>query len=294
MKVRILILAICLVAGFPVAAQEYLNNLLYARDGGSQLLLDLYLPADMEGNPPLLIWIHGGNWRAGDKDGFPTSLLRNSYAMASIDFRNSTELKFPAQIHDIKAAVRFLRANAWRFGYDPDRIALWGYSTGGHLALLTGIAEDAVLEGEVGEYLDTSSRVQAVVAIAAQTNLLTILDQSTGPSYEETHQAMRDLFGKDVVNPDPAMVEWLRLASPVLHVTPVAPPVMIMHGLQDLQVPPTQSLELQLAYEKTGVPFEAAWVEEADHFTGEFFAPELTARMRAFLDSVFAGVEPQP
>ena len=271
-----------------LSAQNYINNILYARDGDRELLLDLSLPDDITAAPPLLIWIHGGNWRSGDKDSFPTSLLRNTFAHASIDFRNIDEVPFPGQIHDIRAAIRFLRANAWRFGYDPDNIALWGYSTGGHLALLSALAEDTALEGTVGEHPDMPSSVKAVVAIAAQTNLLTLLEQSTTSSYEETKVAVQGLFRDEIVNPGPVMIEWLRLASPVMHVSRVSPPVMLMHGLQDLQVPASQPLELLLAYQQLGIPIEMVWLPEADHFSGEFFAPPLSRRMQNFLEGIFS------
>ncbi len=272
----------------PVAAPRAFFNLPFAHDGERELLLDVYLPQAAEVPPPLLVWLHGGDWRGGDKDGAPGALAGGNYAVASVGFRNSGEGGFPIQVHDIKAAIRYLRANAWRYGYDPDRIALWGYSSGGHLALLAGLSvQNPALEGQLGDHTDTSSNVQAVIAIAAPTNLLTLLAQTTREHYDHQREALAALLGGDVVNPDPVLEEKLRLASPVTHVSNLSPPVLMLHGLQDLQVPASQPLELQQAYVQAGLTIEAIWLPEADHFSGEFFSPQYSRLVREFLERVF-------
>src|SRR5690606_21982919 len=104
-------------------------------------------------SPPLIVWVHGGAWRFGSKAS-PAALpiVERGYALASISFRQSTTAPFPAQLHDIKAAVRFLRANAGQYGYQADNVAIWGHSSGGHLAALTGTTNDAPeLNGNLGE-----------------------------------------------------------------------------------------------------------------------------------------------
>lgn len=270
----------------PIASPQGFYDLPFARDGEIDLLLDIQLPDPGDEPPPLLVWLHGGNWRGGDKDSAPTGLAGARYALATVGFRSSAEAPFPTQVHDIKAAIRYLRANAWRYGYDPDRIVLWGYSSGGHLALLTGLAvRNPELEGALGSHADTSSDVQAVVAIAAPTNLLTLLSQTTYTYYESQREALAGLFGRDIVEPDPALAEWLRLASPVMHVSNLSPPVLLLHGLQDNQVPASQPLELQQAYLGKGV-LETVWLGDADHFSGEYFAPQYTRLIREFLERV--------
>lgn len=272
----------------PVAAPQALYNLQFAQDGERELLLDVYLPEPGDVAPPLLVWLHGGDWRGGDKDGAPRTLAGGRYALASVGFRSSADATFPTQIHDIKAAIRYLRANAWRYGYDPDRIALWGYSSGGHLALLAGLSsQDPVLEGQLGPHTDISSDVQAVIAIAAPTNLLTLLEQTTRGHYDHQREALAGLLGHDVVDPDAELAEQLRMASPVSHVGTLSPPVMLIHGLQDLQVPASQPLELQQAYAQAGLLLEAHWLPEADHFSGEFFSPQYTRKIHDFLELVF-------
>src|SRR5574338_458156 len=160
----------------PPGAHE-LRNVEFAKPDGIALHLDLYLPANAR-NAPLVIWIHGGGWADGDKDNPPgLSLLKHGYALASVEYRLTDRAPFPAQIHDVKAAVRFLRANAARFGLDPERFGAWGESAGGHLAALLGTTSvRGELEGDEG-VTGVSSRVQAVCDWYGPTDLLKINDQ---------------------------------------------------------------------------------------------------------------------
>ena len=151
----LMLIVITIALACPLAtlamAHRVLHDIEYATVGGTSLLLDLYLPSDPVDDPvPLVLWVHGGGWRAGDKD--PTrapATLGEGYAIASVNYRLSDEAIFPAQIHDVKAAVRFLRGNADRFGLDPERFGAWGSSAGGHLVALLGTSCDIPeLEGE--------------------------------------------------------------------------------------------------------------------------------------------------
>lgn len=119
---------------------EALKDLEYGRVSGHAMLLDLYLPQKGEQPFPLIIWVHGGAWMAGSKDA-PSPALRfiaDGFAVAHVGYRFSQEAKFPAQIHDCKAAVRWLRANAGKYHLDPNRFIAWGASAGGHLVALLG------------------------------------------------------------------------------------------------------------------------------------------------------------
>ncbi|MCK4751454.1 MAG: alpha/beta hydrolase, partial [Bacteroidales bacterium] len=142
--------------------------------------LDLYIP-ESDGAMPCLIWIHGGAWLAGSKDGLPREvdmLPDHGYVVASIGYRLSSEAIFPAQIFDCKAAIRFLKANAGTYGIDPNKMAVSGSSAGGHLVALLGTSCDIQeLEGELGEHLDQSSCVQAVCDFFGPTDLLALLGQ---------------------------------------------------------------------------------------------------------------------
>ena len=144
---------------------KVLKGLEYGKASSRAMLLDLYLP-EKGGKPmPLIIWIHGGAWLGGSKDDPSPALpfTAEGYTVAHVGYRLSPEAKFPAQIHDCKAAVRWLRANAQKYNLDRDKFAAWGASAGGHLVALLGTSGGvADLEGNVND-LKESSRVQAVV-----------------------------------------------------------------------------------------------------------------------------------
>jgi hypothetical protein len=164
-------------AGVAQGAQKA-TDLEYAEAGGQALKLDLYLP---KAHAPLLVWLHGGRWEVGSKERMPLSaLVERGYAIASLDFRPASRARFPGQVHDIKAALRYLRARAPEYGYDATRIGILGESSGGHLAALVGTTNGrAELEGSLGEHLGVSSEVHAIVSYFGASDLLTILAQST-------------------------------------------------------------------------------------------------------------------
>jgi acetyl esterase/lipase len=140
------------------------RDLVYVEGGHERHKLDLYLPEKAEGPLPLLIWVHGGGWQNGSKDGCPplrAGYIERGYAVASINYRLSGHAVFPAQIEDCKAAIRWLRAHAKEYNLDAKRFGVWGSSAGGHLVALIGTSGD-VKEFDVGDHLDQSSRVQAV------------------------------------------------------------------------------------------------------------------------------------
>ena len=152
-----------------------MRDIEYARTPEEPLLLDLYRPEMSTMQPkPLVVWIHGGAWRAGSKTnpGEAVRFVDEGYVVASIGYRLSRTARFPAQAHDVKAAIRWLRANAQRYEINPDKIGVWGASAGGHLVALLGTSGDvAELEGNLGNP-GVSSRVQAVVDYFGPTNFL--------------------------------------------------------------------------------------------------------------------------
>ncbi len=229
------------------AARSY-KDVVYATVDGKDLGLDLYLPAGVA-RPALLVWVHGGAWRSGTKAKPPMTFVQNGIAMASLDFRQSTDARFPAAVHDIKAAIRFLRAKATEYGYRTDRIAIAGSSSGGHLAVLVGVSNgEKELEGTVGGYVSQSSDVAAIIDYYGASNLTTILAQSTPFGLNMRRPALELLLG---ALPDgaPRLAE---LASPVVHVDRNDPPLLIFHGDQDPQMPINQSHELQGVYREDG------------------------------------------
>ncbi len=147
------------------------RDLAYVPGGHPRQALDLYLPPGA-GPAPLIVWIHGGAFRMGDKgDRIPSEMLEQGYAIASLNYRLSQHALFPAQIEDCKAAVRWLRAHADTYALDPSRFASWGESAGGHLAAMLGTAGHE-RSFEVGEHLEQSSRVQAVLDFFGPTDFL--------------------------------------------------------------------------------------------------------------------------
>lgn len=280
-------LVLALSAAHHAAAQtEAFSDVVYASVEDTELALDIYLPADAD-NPPLLVWVHGGAWRAGSKEsGVPLQFVEQGFALASLDFRPSTEARFPAMVHDIKAAIRFLRANSDNYGYTAENIAIAGASSGGHLAALVGVTNGhAELEGNAGGHSETASDVQAAISYFGASNLTTILDQSTPFGLRVREPALELLLG---AGPDEA-VELAELASPVYHVDATDPPLLLFHGDQDPQMPINQSHELEGAYKALGLDVHLEVVHGAAHGGEAFYAPRHLERAVAFLRRTIGG-----
>jgi len=266
----------------PTLAQtpQKIADIEYARVGDQSLKLDLYQPA--AARAPLLVWLHGGRWERGSKERMPlAALVERGYALASLDFRPASTARFPAQVHDVKAALRFLRAQSTRYGYDATRIGILGESSGGHLAALVGTTNGhRELEGALGEYLGTSSDVHAIVSYFGAANLLTILAQSTPYGIDVRTPALKSLLGA-LPEENEALA---RLASPVFHVDAGDPPLLLLHGDQDPQMPINQSHELEGVYERLGLDARLIVVHGAGHGGSVFFDRDRTALVAAFLD----------
>lgn len=255
------------------------RDITYATVEGHALQLDLLLPDGVD-RPPLLVWIHGGAWREGTRASVRTEFVRNGFATASVDYRLSVDARFPAMVHDIKAAIRFLRARAGDYGYRADRIAIAGDSAGAHLAALVGVSNGvAALEGTVGDDRDRSSDVQAIVSYYPATDLRTILAQSTPFGLNVRVPALQLLLGGQ---PDevPALAD---LASVVTHVDGSDPPLLLFHGDRDPQMPINQSHELQGAYEALKLDAAMIVVHGAAHGGDVFYEGDNLARALAFL-----------
>lgn len=246
------------------------RNLCYVKNGHERHKLDLFLPS-CDTNLPLIIWIAGGAWRTAEKEkGVPFEVLAGGYALASINHRLSQHAKFPAQIEDCKAAVRWLRANAESFGLDPLRFGVWGASSGGHLAALLGVTGKTG-GFDVGEHLHISSRVQAVVDFYGPTDFLQMdahrLPEST-LIHDSPDSPESELIGGQIQeHPDQT-----QRANPINYVTADAAPFLIVHGDQDLLVPHHQSQLLVAALQQAGVPVSFYTVQRGGH--GKFADPK--------------------
>ena len=291
MKRHSLVLKASLLCAFSIVlesaqimAHTMTGDIEYARVGDHVLQLDLHLPK--EANPPLIVYVHGGAWRAGSKTDVPIAkLLDQGFAIASVDYRLSTEAPFPAQVHDIKAAIRFLRAKSALFHINTQRIAIIGSSAGGHLAALVGVTNgNAELEGGLGEHLSQSSDVQAIVSLFGASNLQTILTQSTEFGLKMRVPALQLLLGGQPSEKP----ELAKLASPVAHLDKNDPPLLLIHGDADPQMPPQQSEELAKAYEALKLPVQFITIKGGKHGGKEFYDAERTAVMSQFLRAALA------
>lgn len=258
---------------------ETIPGIEFASADGHSLKLDLHRPD--RAKPPVVVYVHGGAWRAGSREDVPVlGLIEHGFAIASVDYRLSTQARFPAQIHDIKAAIRFLRARAGELKIDMTRIAIVGSSAGGHLAALTGVTNGhAELEGTVGTHLDQSSRVDAIVSFYGASNLQSILGQSTEFGLGVRVPALKLLLG-DVPEKQPALA---KLASPVAHLDAQDPPLLLIHGDADPQMPLAQSVEFHEACKKIGAPVELVILPGAKHGGAAFYDEQRLRRVAEFL-----------
>jgi len=249
------------------------KDLAYLPNGHERQKLDLYVPENRDGLMPLIVWIHGGGWMGGSKTRCPPlPWTKKGYVVASIDYRLSQDAKFPAQIEDCKAAIRWLRVNAKEYKIDPARIVAWGGSAGGHLASLLGTAGDTP-EWDQG-VPTVSSRVQAVIDWYGRADLTRV---STDPALADSPSALLlGGCGKDVA-------ELAEKASPILHVSKDDPPFLIMHGSMDSLVPVRQSQAFAGALKEAGVDSHLVILEGAGHGGEEFLSSEKVEIIDAFL-----------
>jgi len=246
------------------AGIKLVQDLQYVENGHERNRLDLYLPEKEEGQLPLVVWIHGGAWWAGSKQGCPAVYLTTKgYAVASINYRLSQHAIFPAQIEDCKAAIRWLRANATKYQLDGDHIGVWGASAGGHLVAMLGTTGNVKeLEGKGGN-LDQFSRVQCVVDWFGPAAL------PMGGSHDDPGSPESRLIGGPVLENK----EKARKASPLTYVSKDSAPFLIMHGDQDNVVPPGQSDVLAEALKKAGVEVTLVVVKGNGHGGPGFNSP---------------------
>lgn len=227
-----------------------MRDIEYGRSGERRLLLDLYLPDKVGARPPLVVWVHGGGWRNGDKgtNCRAAFLVDHGYAVASIGYRLSGEATFPAQAHDCKAGIRWLRANADKYAFGPDRIGAWGPSAGGHLVALLGTSGVVPeLEGECGTP-EASSAVMAVCDWFGPTDLSRMSEHASHIDHDAADSPESQLLG----GPVQEMKAAVAAANPITYVTGDEPPFLIMHGDQDMTVPYPQSVLLHEALSAAG------------------------------------------
>ncbi|MBE7535344.1 MAG: alpha/beta hydrolase [Anaerolineales bacterium] len=227
------------------------RDVTYCAMDGVALKMDVYYPSENDGRFAVTMFVHGGGWSSGDKSKGAgatelPALQKAGFLAVAINYRLAPEYVFPAMIEDAKCAVRFLRAHADEYNLDPNRIGVFGGSAGGHLVSMLGVTDESA-GFDVGEYLDQSSRVQAVVDMFGPADLTA--------SVANDSETVRNAFG----NFD------LALASPVTYVSADDPPFLILHGEKDPLVPMAQSEELLAKLQAAGVPAELVQVANAAH-----------------------------
>jgi acetyl esterase/lipase len=285
------VLAQCQKAPQPPAGVKTLANIDYVGNGNQRQMLDLYLPEAKSDTPrPLVVYIHGGGWEGGSKDqaGVLFGLIKNKpYAGASINYRLSNEAIWPAQIHDCKAAIRWLRGHAKEHNLDPDKIAVFGISAGGHLVSMLGVSGgEKELEGDLGDCDDQSSRVTCVLDFCGPSNFLTFGGEGTIINVDDPKTGLSKLIGGTVKEkPDAA-----RSASPVNYLSSDDVPFLIIHGDKDNIVRYAQATEFRSALEKARIPATLITGTGGGHV---FFSIPLFERMGAFLDRHLLGKDVQ-
>ena len=238
--------------------------------GGQGLLAEIYVPHGRGPFPGVLV-IHGGAWSVGSRHQLgkaATELANHGYTAVAIDYRLAPQHKFPAQLDDCRAAVRWMRDSAKTYKIDPDHIAAYGYSAGGHLAALLGVTS-----GDASRRIDSggSTRVQAVVAGGAPCDLEALPAESELLSYF--------LGGTRAVKP-----EAYRNASPKCFVSKDDPPILLFHGRLDMVVPATSSLRMAAALKATGVTHDLVILPRIGHIAGCYDDHALAASIK-FLDT---------
>jgi len=258
------------------ADAQILRDLEYVAGGHVRNKLDLYLPAKADRPLPVIVWIHGGGWANGSKEGCPAvRFVGKGYAVASINYRFSQHALFPAQIEDCKAAIRWLRANAAKYKLDSGHVGVWGPSAGGHLVALLGTTGNAKeLEGHGGNR-DQSSRVQCVVDWFGPTDFAKI-----GGWQDKPGSPIAMLLG----GPARDRQELAAKANPITYIDKGAAPFLIMHGEEDKGVPMIQSELLDEALRKAGVESTLVRIAKNGHGGPGFTTPESWKRIEEFFD----------
>jgi acetyl esterase/lipase len=274
------------VAALPVTA---FYDQPYAGSTNDAQKLDLYLPnvRKTDGLLPVVVFIHGGGWSRGGRKNYASGVLPHAasgfYAGIAMSYRLSGEAKWPAQIHDSKAAIRWIRGNAGRFGLDPQRIAVWGNSAGGHLVSLLGTSGGvAELEGTLGPHLGESSRVACVVNQCGPQDLFMPFRVRNGQPVPED-EALLALFGGPFLTDRAKVIA----ASPVTYVTADDPPFLTFHATEDERVDFRHAERIHAALTAKGVSSILIPITHGRHHIDQ---PEVTSIIGEFFTRHLRGL----
>ncbi len=283
--------AALLVAGKIVAVRmatppkdvELLSGIVFGQAGGRDLKLDITRPHSSAGALPVLLCIHGGGWTGGEREDLHALMFGFSQAgilCASIDYRLTPRDRFPAQIEDVKCAVRWLRANAAQYQIDPIRIAVLGVSAGAHLAaLLATTAGISELEGSGGNAAQ-SSAVSAAICFAGPYDLALAYrgSERQRPAERDTVRKLLPALLGGTPDEVPEIYRW---ASPITYAGKTSPPMLLVHGAADPLVPVEQAEVFAAKLREAGAPVQFLRLPEGTH---DSFGPDQEKAMRAITD----------
>jgi acetyl esterase/lipase len=267
---------------FPKGTTIY-ENIPYANDTLVKHRLDIYLPPVKKLSYPLIVWIHGGAWMSNDKhadmDYMANTVklfMDKGYALASIDYRFSTTAPFPAQIQDCNQAIEFLYENAAQYNIDASKIALIGFSAGGHLASLVGLSNNDHVKAFYPNKKEPQFKISLVLDFYGPSDLLTL----KGNDNKDPKNPVTLLLGAMATErPDLA-----KKASPIYYVDKGDPPFLIVQGEKDQSVNPEQSVSLSERLKKAGIKNELIIVPGAPHYGVMFDVESIRISIREFLD----------
>lgn len=279
MRTVALLLCLCplLSAQDPKVEEIFESDVVYGKGADVDLKLNIGRPKESAGPLPCIVLIHGGGWAAGNKNGHNSQVhefVKKGYVSATVHYRFAPKYVFPAQIEDVKCAIRYLRANAERYGIDKDRIGAVGYSAGAHLSMMLGAMDkEDGLEGEGGNP-EQPSKVNAVVAFFGPT------DFTTEDWPEQTVPILTSFLG----GTRPEKQEAYKKASPITYVNKGDAPMLLIQGTRDRLVPWTQATSMGAALTKAGVYGRVDLILGADHGWGGGEAQRTADETVAFFD----------
>jgi acetyl esterase/lipase len=267
---------------FPQGTVFY-GNIPYANDTLKKHLLDIYLPPAKKSSYPLIVWVHGGAWISNDKYadmGYMTNTIKafidSGYAIASIDYRYSTTAPFPAQIQDCNEALEYLYQNGAKYSLDVNRIALIGFSAGGHLASLLALSNNNYVKSFYADGKKSHFKISLMLDFYGPSDLLTL----KGNDSNDPKNPITLLLGTRAIDrPDLA-----KKASPATYIDKNDPPFLIVQGEKDESVNPDESVNLSSRLKSAGVDNELIIVPGAPHFGAMFDAEFIRKRIFYFLD----------
>lgn len=283
---RIKLSAILMVIGTMIGSSSELirsQDVDYVGEGNPRQMLNLYLPPTIKKGAklPVIFWVHGGAWAKGSKDRSGQALRVTDIgpcAVVSINYRLTDEAQWPAQIHDCKAALRWVRANAGKHHLDADRIVVWGASAGGHLVSMLGTTQnDKFYDGKLGKHVGVSTKVSAVVNFFGPTDFVVMDEQGSRMNHDRPDSPEGKLLGGRVSELTPKAKE----ASPFHQASKDDAPVLTVHGTKDPLVPYLQGKAFDEKLDAVGVSSILLTVNGGGH--GRGFGESVETEVRKFL-----------